>query len=68
MSLFACSSWSALAFLGVLFAFDSASASAAVDAASPPREAGPLHILYLVVWIAVTGYIAYRLLRRRLVK
>jgi len=28
----------------------------------------PLHVLYLVVWIAVTGYIAYRLLRRRLVK
>ena len=28
----------------------------------------PLHVLYLVAWIAVTGYIAYRLLRRRLVK
>lgn len=28
----------------------------------------PLHIAYLVVWVAITGYIAYRLLRRRLVK
>ena len=28
----------------------------------------PLHVAYLVVWVAVTGYIAYRLLRRRLVK
>jgi lipooligosaccharide transport system permease protein len=28
----------------------------------------PLHLLYLVVFVAVTGYIAYRLLRRRLVK
>lgn len=28
----------------------------------------PLHVAYLVVFIAVTGYIAYRLLRRRLVK
>ncbi len=28
----------------------------------------PLHVAYLVVWVAITGYIAYRLLRRRLVK
>jgi lipooligosaccharide transport system permease protein len=28
----------------------------------------PLHLAYLVVFIAVTGYVAYRLLRRRLVK
>ena len=28
----------------------------------------PLHLGYLLVWLAVTGYIAYRLLRRRLVK
>ncbi|HTI28752.1 MAG TPA: ABC transporter permease [Methylomirabilota bacterium] len=28
----------------------------------------PLHVLYLVVFVAVTGYVAYRLLRRRLVK
>ncbi|MBA3687823.1 MAG: ABC transporter permease [Chloroflexi bacterium] len=28
----------------------------------------PLHVAYLVAFIAVTGYIAYRLLRRRLVK
>jgi lipooligosaccharide transport system permease protein len=28
----------------------------------------PLHALYLVVFVAVSGYIAYRLLRRRLVK
>ena len=28
----------------------------------------PLHVTYLVVFIAITGYIAYRLLRRRLVK
>lgn len=28
----------------------------------------PLHVAYLVGWVAVTGYIAYRLLRRRLVK
>jgi lipooligosaccharide transport system permease protein len=28
----------------------------------------PLHFAYLVAFIAVTGYIAYRLLRRRLVK
>lgn len=28
----------------------------------------PLHLAYLVVFIAITGYIAYRLLRRRLVK
>ena len=27
-----------------------------------------LHVAYLVAWVAVTGYIAYRLLRRRLVK
>jgi len=28
----------------------------------------PLHVAYLIVFVAVTGYIAYRLLRRRLVK
>jgi lipooligosaccharide transport system permease protein len=28
----------------------------------------PLHLAYIVVFIAVTGYVAYRLLRRRLVK
>ena len=28
----------------------------------------PLHLAYLVVFVAVTGYVAYRLLRRRLVK
>ena len=28
----------------------------------------PLHVAYLVVWVAITGYIAYRLLRRRLVR
>jgi lipooligosaccharide transport system permease protein len=28
----------------------------------------PLHLAYLLVWLAATGYIAYRLLRRRLVK
>jgi lipooligosaccharide transport system permease protein len=28
----------------------------------------PLHLLYLVVFLAVTGYVAYRLLRRRLAK
>jgi lipooligosaccharide transport system permease protein len=28
----------------------------------------PLHLAYLVVFIAATGYVAYRLLRRRLVK
>jgi lipooligosaccharide transport system permease protein len=28
----------------------------------------PLHVAYLVAWVAITGYIAYRLLRRRLVK
>ncbi len=28
----------------------------------------PLHVAYLMVFVAVTGYIAYRLLRRRLVK
>lgn len=28
----------------------------------------PLHVAYLAVWVAITGYIAYRLLRRRLVK
>jgi lipooligosaccharide transport system permease protein len=31
-------------------------------------SAWPLHVAYLVVWVAITGYIAYRLLRRRLVK
>jgi lipooligosaccharide transport system permease protein len=28
----------------------------------------PLHVAYLVVFVAISGYIAYRLLRRRLVK
>jgi lipooligosaccharide transport system permease protein len=28
----------------------------------------PLHVAYLLVFVAVTGYVAYRLLRRRLVK
>jgi lipooligosaccharide transport system permease protein len=28
----------------------------------------PLHVGYLVVFVAITGYVAYRLLRRRLVK
>jgi lipooligosaccharide transport system permease protein len=28
----------------------------------------PLHVAYLLVWVAITGYIAYRSLRRRLVK
>lgn len=28
----------------------------------------PLHVAYLVVFLAATGYVAYRLLRRRLVK
>ena len=28
----------------------------------------PLHVAYLVVFVAITGYVAYRLLRRRLVK
>ena len=28
----------------------------------------PLHLGYLLVFLAVTGYIAFRLLRRRLVK
>jgi lipooligosaccharide transport system permease protein len=28
----------------------------------------PLHVAFLVVWTAITGYVAYRLLRRRLVK
>jgi lipooligosaccharide transport system permease protein len=28
----------------------------------------PLHVAYLVVFVAATGYVAYRLLRRRLVK
>jgi lipooligosaccharide transport system permease protein len=28
----------------------------------------PLHVAYLLVWVATTGYVAYRLLRRRLVK
>jgi lipooligosaccharide transport system permease protein len=28
----------------------------------------PLHLAYLVIWLGATGYIAYRLLRRRLVK
>ena len=28
----------------------------------------PLHLAYLVIFIAATGYVAYRLLRRRLVK
>jgi lipooligosaccharide transport system permease protein len=31
-------------------------------------SAWPLHIAYLLVWVAITGYVAYRLLRRRLVK
>jgi len=28
----------------------------------------PLHVAYLIVFVAATGYVAYRLLRRRLVK
>jgi lipooligosaccharide transport system permease protein len=28
----------------------------------------PLHVAFLLVWVAITGYVAYRLLRRRLVK
>ena len=28
----------------------------------------PLHVAYLLAFVAVTGYIAYRLLQRRLVK
>ena len=28
----------------------------------------PLHLAYLLVFLALTGYLAYRLLRRRLVK
>ena len=28
----------------------------------------PWHVAFLLVWVAITGYVAYRLLRRRLVK
>ena len=32
------------------------------------RPTWPLHVAYLLVFLAATGYVAYRLLRRRLVK